>query len=147
VAPFPIPEALQQYQKPIFKKDKETMKREKNFIVLTELKGKEGIISYFVPTLKDSLADEINDMLNECDFISAPDEFEKIIPNYSKDMGIYCICGELAEISNVQICNWRSKFKFYLFEGKECRCGEKVYALSLIDESSEIPEELRKIFS
>ena len=110
------------------------------------MKGKDGIIDYFVPALKDKFAEEINDMLNDSEFSKSPKSFKEIIPNYSDNMAIYCICGEIAEISNVQICNWKNQFKFYLFEGEPCNCGESVYAISLMDESNEIPDELKDIF-
>jgi len=143
---IPIPEKLQQYQQPLFKK-KSTEKPEKNFIVLTEMRGTEGIITSFVPTLKDSVAENINNMLNESEFSKAPNDFKTIIPDYSKTMVIYCVCGESAKIENVQICNWKNQFKFYLFEARECKCGEKIYAISIMDESAEIPEDLKDIFS
>ncbi|MFX0081077.1 MAG: hypothetical protein ACFE94_04920 [Candidatus Hodarchaeota archaeon] len=143
--PFPIPENLQQYQQPIIP-GKKAQKPEKNFVALTEMKGKDGVIEYFVPTLKDLFADKINKLLNECEFSKAPNDFKTIIPNYSETMAIYCVCGEIAEIDNVQICNWRNQFKFYLFEAKKCKCEESVYALSLMDESTEIPEEFKDIF-
>ncbi|MFX0146931.1 MAG: hypothetical protein ACFE8E_04180 [Candidatus Hodarchaeota archaeon] len=140
--PYPIPETLQQYDKSLFPEKKV----EKNFIVLTEMKGKDGIIESFIPTLKDTLAEKINQMLNDSEFSEAPQPFNDIIPNYSKEMGIYCLCGELASIRSVQITNWKNQFKFYLFEGKECNCGENFYALSLMYEDVEIPEELKDIF-
>ncbi|MHA2037604.1 MAG: hypothetical protein ACXACX_22810 [Candidatus Hodarchaeales archaeon] len=143
---IPIPEKLQKYQQPIVQ-DKHIERPEKNFIVLTEMKGKDGIITSFVPTLKDLVADEINTMLNESEFNKAPNKFKSIIPNYSENLAIYCVCGELAKIESVQICNWKNQFKFYLFEASECNCGESVYALSLMDESTEVPEELKDIFS
>jgi hypothetical protein len=139
---IPIPEKLQRYEQPISQE-----KPEKNFIVLTEMKGSDGIITSFVPTLKDLVAEKINNMLNESEFTKAPDKFKSIIPDYSDKMAIYCICGEIAKIENVQICNWKSQFKYYLFETAECKCGETVYALSLMDDSTEIPEELKDIFS
>ena len=142
---IPIPEKLQQYQQPLFQK-KSTEKPEKNFIVLTEMKGTEGIITSFVPTLKDIDAEDINNMLNESEFSKAPNDFKTIIPDYSKTLAIYCICGEPVKIENVQICNWKNKFKYYLFEAKECKCGEKIYAISIMDESAEIPEDLKDIF-
>jgi hypothetical protein len=73
-------------------------------------------------------------------------DFKTILPNYSETMAIYCVCGEIAVIDNVQICNWKNQFKFYLFESKECKCEETIYALSLMDESTEVPEELKDIF-
>ena len=140
--PFPIPESLQQYQEPLFPEKK----YEKNFIVLTEMKGKDGIILTFVPSLKDKLAKQINQMLNDSEFSESPLNFKEIIPDYSKEMGIYCVCGELANITNVQICNWKNGFKYYLFQGEECKCGESIYAVSVMDEQAEIPEELKEIF-
>jgi hypothetical protein len=142
MAPFPIPENLQQYEQPLFPEKK----GEKNFIVLTEMKGKDGVITSFIPTLKDTLAEKINQMLNDSEFSEAPRAFNEIIPNYSKEMGIYCVCGELAYIRSIQISNWKNQFKFYLFEGKECKCGESLYVLSLMDENTEVPEELKDIF-
>ncbi|MFX1408847.1 MAG: hypothetical protein ACFFA6_00725 [Promethearchaeota archaeon] len=147
IEPFPIPQNLQQYETPIFPDKGKAEKREKNFIILADMKGNDGIIMNFIPTLKDDLADKINDMLNECEFNKAPDDFKKIIPGYSQNLAIFCLCGDVANIKNVQICNWKNQFKFYLFEGKECKCGERIYALSIMDESDEIPEELKDIFS
>jgi hypothetical protein len=143
---IPIPDKLQKYQQPLLQ-EKHIEKPEKNFIVLTEMKGTKGVITSFTPTLKDLVSDKINKMLNESDFSRAPDEFKTIIPDYSDELAIYCVCGEIVKIDNVQICNWKNRFKFYLFEGKECKCGETIYALSIMDESTEIPEELEDIFS
>ena len=142
---FPIPENLKQYEQPDFQ-ERQKEKPEKNFIVLTELKAKDGIIESFVPTLRGDLADKINQVLNETEFSDSPKKFNEIIPNYSNEMAIYCVCGEIVEIINIQISNWKEQFKFYLFEGKECKCGEKVYAISLMDDSTEIPEEVKEIF-
>ena len=142
---FPIPENLQRYQQPIGP-TKKGEKPEKNFIILSEMKGSNGIIENFVPTLKDTQADKINELLNECEFVKAPNDFKSIIPNYSEALAIYCVCGEIAEIDNVQICNWKNQFKFYLFETKECKCEESLYVLSLMDESTEVPEEFSDIF-
>ena len=72
--------------------------------------------------------------------------FEEIIPDYSPDLGIYCVCGELAKFSNVQYCNWKNQLKYYLFESEECDCGEKIYALSLINDDDKVPDELKDIF-
>jgi len=146
--PFPIPEMLrQQYEKPLFPEKQKDEKPEKNFVVLTEMKGKDGVITSFIPSLKENLAEKINLLLNDSEFTESPLKFMEIIPNYSKDMAIYCICGEITEISVVNICTWKNKFKYYLFEGKQCQCGESIYALSLMDSSEEIPEELKEIFS
>jgi len=146
MAPFPIPASLQQYQQPTIPGARKEEIPEKNFIILTEMKGKDGIIESFVPSLRIKLADKINRMLNDSNFTSTSDDISKIIPNYSEDMAIYCVCGEIAEIVNTQICNWKNEFKYYLFEGMKCDCGEKIYALSLMDENAEIPEELEDIF-
>ena len=144
--PFPIPEILLQQEQQISSELKATTKPEKNFIVLTEMKGKDGVLTSFMPSLKSTLADKINDMLNNCDFASATKTFNEIIPN-SNELPIYCVCGELAEFNTIQICNWKNQFKFYLFEGKECKCEETIYVLSLMDDDTEIPKELKEIFS
>ena len=143
--PIAIPATLQQYQQPLFP-DKKVEKAEKNFIVLTEIKGKDGIITNFVPTLKQNLSEKINDLLNECKFSKAPSDLNTIIPDYSEEKAIYCVCGEVAEIVSIQVCNWRNTFKFYLFEAKECNCGETVYALSLMDETVDVPDEFKEVF-
>ncbi|MFX0188389.1 MAG: hypothetical protein ACFE8A_11715 [Candidatus Hodarchaeota archaeon] len=143
--PFPIPEILLQQERQIPPERKTPTKPEKNFIVLTEIVGKNGVLTGFLPSLKSTLADKINDTLNNCDFTATTNTFDDIIPN-SVNMPIYCLCGEVAEFLSIQICNWKNQFKFYLFEGKECKCGEKIYVLSLMDEDAEIPEELKEIF-
>ncbi len=147
VSPLPIPQELQKFNQPLFPDKRKTEKLEKNFIVLSEMKGKDGIISSFVPTLKDKLAKNINDLLNNSEFSKASNDFKTILPNYSESLAIFCLCGEAVEIDNIQICNWKDQFKYYLFEGKECKCGESVYALSIMDDSIEVPEELKVIFS
>ncbi len=145
--PFPIPESLQQqYNQPIFPERKKPEKSEKNFVVLTELKGKDGVISNFVPTLKDNLADNINQMLSESKFSEADLKFSEIIPNYSTDSPVYCLCGEVVDILTVNVCRWKDKFNFYLFEGAQCECGDKIYVISLMDENDEVPEQLQEIF-
>jgi len=145
--PFPMPANLQQqYDQPIFPERKKSEKAEKNFIVLTEMKGRNGVISGFVPSLKDNLADSINQMLSDSKFSDADLGFSEIIPNYSADAAIYCLCGEVAKINNVHICRWKVKFNFYLFEGNQCKCGDKIYAISLMDDKDEVPEELQEIF-
>ena len=140
--PIPLPENLKRLVTP-----KESTSAEKNFIILTELKAKDGIIESFVPSLREKLADEINEMLNESEFENTDIDFTKIIPTYDQDLAIYCKCGESSEIVNVQICTWKEQFSYYLFEGVRCNCGEKIYAISLMDSSVEIPDELRSIFS
>ena len=140
--PIPLPENLKSLVAP-----KESPSPEKNFIILTELKAKDGIIESFVPSLREKLADEINEMLNESEFENAEMDFTKIIPTYGQDLAIYCKCGEPSEIVNVQICTWKDQFNYYLFEGVRCNCNEKIYALSLMDSSTEVPEELQNIFS
>ena len=145
--PIPIPESLQQqYNQPIFPERKKSDKPEKNFIVLTEVKGKSGVITNFVPSLKDNLADKINQMLSDSKFSDANLGFSEIIPNYSPDSAIYCLCGEIVDISTVNVCRWKDKFNFYLFEGAQCKCGDKIYAISLMNEEDEVPEELQEIF-
>ncbi|TFF93846.1 MAG: hypothetical protein EU544_05275 [Promethearchaeota archaeon] len=143
--PFPIPEVLQQTQE-AFPQDVVKEKVEKNFIVLTELEAKNGVITQFVPALKDSKSDEINTLLNECNFSKADKSVEEIIPNYSEDLAIYCVCGEIAKIENVQICDWKGQFKFYLMESEICQCDERVYVLSLMDNSAEVPDQFKEIF-
>ena len=115
VEPIPVPQQLQQYQQPIIPGKGPAEKMEKNFIVLTNMKGRDGIINYFEPALRDKFADKINDILNNSEFSKAPNDFATIIPNYSENMAIYCVCGEVAEIKSVQISNWKNQFKFYLF--------------------------------
>ena len=145
--PFPIPESLQQqYNQPVFPERRRPEKAEKNFIVLTEMKGKDGVISHFVPSLKDDLADSINQMLSESEFSESSLKFSEIIPNYSTDAQIYCLCGEVVDILTINVCRWKDKFNFYLFEGAQCKCGDKIYAISLMDDGDEIPEELQEIF-
>lgn len=138
--PFPIPEELLPPQPP--KTVPET-----NFIVLSELKIENGKIKSYIPVLKSMLSDKINTILNECEFTIAPEDFKSLVPNYSENMAIYCLCGEIAEITIVRICKWKNKFKFYLFESKECKCGEIIYALSKLDEKDKVPAELKDIFS
>ncbi|MBD3197484.1 MAG: hypothetical protein GF317_20695 [Candidatus Lokiarchaeota archaeon] len=145
--PFTIPETIAaKFTQPTESSSEQSETPEKNFIVLKEIKGKDGVIESFVPTLKDNKAEEINDLLNECDFTKATEDISIILPNYSPEMAIYCICGEIVEVENVQVCNWKEDFKFYLFEGGMCDCGEKVYALSLMDEEQEVPDKLEGIF-
>jgi hypothetical protein len=143
--PLPLPENLRTLD--TSNTSKESEPPEQNFIVLSELKAENGIITSFVPSLRDKLAGDINAMLNESEFENAPMDFTKIIPNYGENLAIYCKCGELSEIVNVQECTWKNEFKYYLFEGVRCNCGEKVYALSLMDSNEVIPEKLQHIFS
>jgi len=147
IEPFPIPTTLQQqYNQPVFAEKKRDETPEKNFIVLTEMKGKEGIITSFLPSLKDNLAEKINKMLTDSNFSEPDIEFSSIIPNYPTETAIYCVCGEIAKIETIHVCEWNNKFKFYLFVGKECTCGEQIYAISLMDEADVIPKELQDIF-
>jgi hypothetical protein len=147
IEPFPIPTMLQQkYNQPVFAEKKRDETPEKNFIVLTEMKGKEGIITSFLPSLKDNLAEKINNMLTDSDFSEPDIEFSSIIPSYPTETAIYCVCGEIAKIETVHVCEWKNKFKFYLFVGKQCTCGEQIYAISLMDEADVIPKELQDIF-
>lgn len=147
--PFPIPEALQQqYQQPSMKPSPE--KSEKNFIVLNELKAEDGVIKSFVPTLKDRLADKINTLLDDCEFEKSKKDLSEIIPGYGDDQAIYCVCGGLAEIEDIQFVTYKisneKDFHFYLFEGGSCKCQEKIYALSLIDDDQKVPDEFKEIF-
>jgi hypothetical protein len=141
--PFPIPEALLPPKPAVVEGPKAP---EKNFIILKELKAHNGIINSFVPILKTILSNQINKMLNESEFAVIDKNIKEIIPNYSENMAIYCLCGDIAQIINIQMCTWKNQFKYYLFEGSDCKCGEKIYALSLMDDSESIPEELKEIF-
>ncbi|MHA1726701.1 MAG: hypothetical protein ACTSYC_06015 [Promethearchaeota archaeon] len=142
--PFPIPEQLKQaYQTRAQPSSKES---EKNFIILTEMKGKDGVITSFVPALRENLAEKINNVLNNSEFQKVSKEFAEIIPSYSEEMAIYCKCGEIVEIKDIHESTWKNQFKFYLFEGFPCKCGEKVYVLSKMDETAEVPAELKDIF-
>ena len=146
--PYPIPDILKQqgYTGRAPTEAIKTQKAEKNFIVLVDLEAKDGVIKKFVPALKSSEADKINDLLNNSEFEDSNVEFDEIIPNYSEELGIFCLCGELAKISSVQFCNWKDQLDFYLFESDKCDCGEKIYALSLIDDDDKVPDELKDIF-
>jgi len=145
--PIPIPENMKQLDQPISIKTKKPEEAEQNFVVLTDIKAKEGVIEQYVPRLRKDIADQINNMLNESDFASAPIDFTKIIPSYVKEGNIYCECGEVVEIINVQICTWKNEFQYYLFESARCNCGEKMYILSVTDDTHNVPEKLRDIFS
>ena len=145
--PIPIPEQFHQQSLPPMVEEKREEKPEQNFIVLTEMKGNNGIITDFIPSLKDMYADKINQMLSNSKFSEVELPFEEIIPNYSENLGIYCVCGELAKVEVVNICTWKNEFKFYLFESESCKCGEKLYAISLLDENAYIPIELKEIFA
>jgi hypothetical protein len=85
-------------------------------------------------------------MLSESKFSEAGLKFSEIIPNYSTDSPIYCLCGEVVDILTVNVCRWKDKFNFYLFEGSQCECGDKIYVISLMDENDEVPEQLQEIF-
>ena len=147
IEPFPIPAHLQQkYNQPVFAEKKRDEKPEKNFIVLTEMKGKDGIITSFLPSLKDNLADQINKMLTDSEFSEPEIKLSSIIPSYPAETAIYCVCGEIAKIETVDVCDWKNEFNFYLFVGEECSCGEQIYAISLMDEADVIPKELQDIF-
>lgn len=147
--PLPIPEPFRQQSlpPPPMIEEKREEKPEQNFIVLTEMKGSNGVITDFIPNLKDMYSDKINQMLSDSKFSEAELPFEQIIPNYSDNLGIYCVCGELAKVEVVNVCTWKNEFKFYLFESESCKCGEKLYALSIMDENEYIPIELKEIFS
>jgi hypothetical protein len=147
MTPIPIPDQLREPSISPAIEEKEYSKPEQNFIVLGEMKGKNGVITDFIPSLKDKHAVKINKMLSDSQFEQPNLTFKEIIPNYSENLGIYCICGDLAKIEVVNICNWKDQFRFYLFESESCKCGEQVYAISLMDENTEIPTELKDIFS
>ncbi len=144
--PYPIPEALQIQQPSGAIEKKMDNSKEENFIVLTQVDAKEGVINSFIPVLKDSLADKINNLLNESQFSLAKKSLSDIIPAYSSELGIFCVCGELVKIDYVQVANWKNELNFYLFESKKCRCNEKIFALSIIDKDAQIPDELKDIF-
>ncbi|MHA1803110.1 MAG: hypothetical protein ACTSU4_01090 [Promethearchaeota archaeon] len=147
--PFPIPEELKQAYQPRARPSAEKtspQEPEKNFIILTEMKGKDGVISSFVPALKDNLAEKINNVLNDSEFQKISKKITEIIPAYSEEMAIYCKCGEIVEIEDIHESTWKDQFKFYLFEGAPCKCGEKIYALSKMDEKVEVPGELKDVF-
>jgi hypothetical protein len=147
IEPIPIPETLQNLNQPMSTLTKKKEKAEDNFIVLTEVKAKNGVITEFEPRLRKEIAKQINNMLNDSDFANAPIDFTKIIPGYGKDLKVYCECGEVVEIINVQICTWKNEFQYYLFESVRCNCGEKMYIISLTDDTHSVPDELKDIFS
>jgi hypothetical protein len=140
VEPFPIPASLSE----IAEKPPEGV--EENFVVLENLNVENGQIREFIPTLKEKKATEINAMLNNCEFSEASDDIDTILPNYSPEMAIFCKCGEMVEIENVRVAKWKDQFEFYLFEGKTCECGEKIYALSLKEADQDVPRDLEGIF-
>ena len=140
VEPFPIPETLTQSI------SESNNAPEENFIILKSLKAQNGIIENFIPTFKEELAEEINKILNDCKFEKASKDVSVILPNYSPENAIYCNCGDYVEIKSIQECFWMKQFRFYLIEGIPCKCGEKVYAISLMEDSVEVPKELEKIF-
>lgn len=147
VEPFPIPqELMEKYDVDLKATQQHYEKPEKNFIVLSDLKTKDDQIISFTPTLKDEYADEINEILNESEFEETGKTVNDIIQNYGVDNPIYCVCGEVAQFDKIHIVNWKDKFRFYLFVGSQCGCGEKIYALSRIHEDDEVPESLKKIF-
>jgi hypothetical protein len=147
VEPFPIPEKLMEnYEGELLSTEESFEKSEQNFIVLSDLKTEDDIIKEFVPTLKDEFSEEINELLNEAEFEETDKTIVDIIPNYGKDNPIYCVCGEIAEIENIRIVNWKDEFKFYLMVASQCDCGEKVYALSRMHDDDEVPDKFKKIF-
>ncbi|TXT67633.1 MAG: hypothetical protein BAJALOKI1v1_40036 [Promethearchaeota archaeon] len=146
VEPFPIPDQLaHQYinQQEVLDTVSEV---EKNFVILENAEIKDGKIENYVPALKENLAEKINEVLNECEFKRTTQDIKSIFSDYSSEKAIYCKCGEMVEIKTIFIANWKGQFKFYMFEGVPCDCGEKVYALSLMDKDQEIPDELKDIF-
>ena len=73
--PFPIPDILKTDQS-IFPP---AGKMEKNFVVLTDIQGSNGVITKFMPTLRSKLAPTINKMLDNCEFSKSPLKFQEII--------------------------------------------------------------------
>ncbi len=150
VEPFPIPKIIRdKYMEPVVSKKK--MEGADNFLILKNIKVSNGEIEQFEVELKENIKNEINSLLNSCEFEKAKD-FSLIMPNYTPETAIHCVCGEIAEFSNVQKCSWsdtesEEKFEFYLFESEKCKCGEKNYVLSPMEENVKIPEKLKKIFS
>lgn len=140
VEPFPIPADLTQIV------DETPEEVERNFVVLENINIEDGQIKEFIPTLKEKMATEINAMLNNCEFSKADEDVETLLPNYSPEMAIFCKCGEMVEIETIRLANWKGQFEFYLLEGKPCKCGEKVFALSLKEGNKDIPRELEGIF-
>lgn len=149
VEPFPIPEIIRdKYMEQVASKKK--TEGADNFLILKNIKVSNGEIEQFEVEFKEKLKKEINSLLNSCKFEKAKD-FSLIMPNYTPENAIHCVCGEIAEFSNVQKCSWSDtesdeKFEFYLFESEKCKCGEKIYVLSPMEEKVKIPEKLKKIF-
>lgn len=150
VEPFPIPEIIKEkYMEPIG--PKKITEEVDNFLILKNIKVLNGEIEKFEVELKEELKDDINTLLNSCKFEKTKD-FSLIMPNYTPETAIHCICGEIAEFSIVQKCSWietesEEKFEFYLFESEKCKCGEKVFVLSLMEEKVKIPDKWKNIFS
>ncbi|TFF99639.1 MAG: hypothetical protein EU541_04440 [Promethearchaeota archaeon] len=140
VGPFPIPESLTQMA------EIPSEEVERNFVLLENINIQDGEIKEFIPTLKEKKAAKINTMLNNSEFSELKEDIESILPNYSPEMAIFCKCGEMVELKNYRKATWKDQFGFYLFEGKTCECGEKMYAISLMDANQEVPKELRDIF-
>lgn len=149
VEPFPIPEIIKEkYMEPVVS-GKRTEEVD-NFLILKNIKVLNGEIEKFEVELKEDLKNDINTLLNSCKFEKAKD-FSLIMPNYTPETAIHCVCGEIAEFSNVQKCSWsetesEEKFEFYLFESEKCKCGEKIYVLSPMEEQIKIPDKWKKIF-
>jgi hypothetical protein len=143
--PFPIPDALKGTVDTNLPQDI-AEEPETNFVVLTNVRTENGKIKSFIPALKDDLADQINEMLNQSEFEEISKDVDDVIPGYPGDDVIYCVCGEVAQIDDIRLCNWKDEFKYYLIETAPCGCGEQVYALSVMDEKSRIPNELANIF-
>jgi len=149
VEPFPIPEIIKEkYMEPVVS-GKRTEQVD-NFLILKNIKVLNGEIEKFEVELKEDLKNDINTLLNSCKFEKAKD-FSLIMPNYTPETAIHCVCGEIAEFSNVQKCSWsetesEEKFGFYLFESEKCNCGEKIYVLSPMEEKIKIPDKWKKIF-
>lgn len=146
MVPIPVPEKLQEFQQASAPAPKAEPTLERNFIILSELKAKDGVLNSFVPALKEDLAEKINQLLNEAEITKTTRTLQEIIPSYPEP-SIYCVCGEVADIAVSHICTWNEEFKFYLFEAEKCNCNEEIYIVSLMDEDTEVPEEFKEIFS
>jgi len=146
VEPFPIPELI----KKVYTAPSEVPNERDHFLVLKNIVIVNEEIEKFEVELKDDLKEDINNLLNACEFEKGKD-FSLIMPNYTPETAIHCVCGEIAEFSNVQRCSWKDKeteetFEFYLFESDKCKCGEKVYVLSPMEEKAKISGKWIKIF-
>lgn len=142
IEPFEIPEIMK--KSVMAQPTTKSIDERDHFLVLKNVKISNGEIESFVVELKDDFKETINSLLNACDFEKAKD-FSLLMPNYTPETAIHCVCGDIAEFSNVQKGIWKD-FKFYLFESEVCKCGETIYVLSIIEENAQIPSKWEKIF-